>query len=65
MRFGLSLAAALALSASPLLAPSIGSLMITSMGWRHLFAALGGLAILDLALVAVAFAPKDNASLQS
>ena len=41
----------LVLSVSPLLAPSIGSVMVTSMGWRPLFAALLGLAVIDLALV--------------
>ncbi|MET0535004.1 MAG: multidrug effflux MFS transporter [Steroidobacter sp.] len=42
----------LVLSASPLLAPSIGSLMTISLGWRALFAALMVLAIIDVALVA-------------
>ncbi len=45
----------LVLSASPLFAPSIGSIMTTYMGWRPLFAALAVLAIIDVALVAYAF----------
>ncbi len=44
----------LVLSASPLLAPTIGSFMTLSMGWRALFAALMVLAIIDVVLVAVA-----------
>lgn len=44
----------LVLSASPLLAPSIGSLMTISLGWRALFGALMVLAIVDVALVAFA-----------
>jgi DHA1 family bicyclomycin/chloramphenicol resistance-like MFS transporter len=44
----------LVLSASPLLAPTIGSLMTVSLGWRALFAALVVLAIIDVALVAFA-----------
>lgn len=45
----------LVLSASPLFAPSIGSIMATYMGWRPLFAVLAVLAIIDVALVAYAF----------
>ena len=45
----------LVLSASPLLAPSIGSVMSTYMGWRPLFAVLAALAIIDIVLVAFAF----------
>jgi DHA1 family bicyclomycin/chloramphenicol resistance-like MFS transporter len=41
----------LVLSVSPLLAPSIGSLIATATSWRVIFAALAGLAIVDLALV--------------
>ena len=47
----------LVLSVSPLLAPSIGSLIVTSYSWRWIFASLIGLAVLDLALVAFAL-PK-------
>ena len=45
----------LVLSASPLLAPSIGSIMVMHMGWRPIFAALAGLAVIDIAIVALAF----------
>src|SRR5688500_10215086 len=41
----------LVLSVSPLLAPSIGSLIATVASWRAIFAALAVLAVLDLALV--------------
>ncbi|MDY6944516.1 MAG: multidrug effflux MFS transporter [Pseudomonadota bacterium] len=41
----------LVLSVSPLLAPSIGSLIATSASWRAIFAALAVLAIADFALV--------------
>jgi DHA1 family bicyclomycin/chloramphenicol resistance-like MFS transporter len=44
----------LVLSASPLLAPTIGSFMTISLGWRALFAALMVLALIDVALVAFA-----------
>jgi DHA1 family bicyclomycin/chloramphenicol resistance-like MFS transporter len=44
----------LVLSASPLLAPTIGSFMTVSLGWRALFAALMVLAVIDVALVALA-----------
>jgi DHA1 family bicyclomycin/chloramphenicol resistance-like MFS transporter len=44
----------LVLSASPLLAPTIGSFMTISLGWRALFAALMVLALVDFALVALA-----------
>lgn len=58
----------LVLSASPLLAPSIGSLMTTALGWRALFAALNVLAIIVLALVAFAvprnYAPDRTVSLR-
>lgn len=47
----------LVLSVSPLLAPSIGSLIVTSYSWRWIFASLACLAVLDLALVAFAL-PK-------
>jgi len=42
------------LSASPLLAPTIGSFMTVHLGWRVLFAALMVLALIDVALVALA-----------
>src|SRR6187431_353419 len=42
----------LVLSASPLLAPSIGSLLAGMWGWRMLFAALALLALVDVLLVA-------------
>jgi DHA1 family bicyclomycin/chloramphenicol resistance-like MFS transporter len=58
----------LVLSASPLLAPSIGSLMTMTLGWRALFAALNVLAIIDLALVAFAvprnYVPDRSVSLR-
>ncbi len=58
----------LVLSASPLLAPSIGSLMTVHMGWRALFAALAGLAVIDLALVAFVlprtYSPDRSVSLR-
>jgi len=44
----------LVLSASPLLAPTIGSFMTVHLGWRALFAALMVLALIDVALVALA-----------
>lgn len=44
----------LVLSASPLLAPTIGGFMAVSLGWRALFAALMVLAVIDIALVALA-----------
>lgn len=47
----------LVLSASPLLAPSIGSVLADLWGWRMLFAALAGLAVIDILLVAFAL-PK-------
>ncbi|MFL6550856.1 MAG: multidrug effflux MFS transporter [Povalibacter sp.] len=42
----------LVLSASPLLAPSIGSVLVGAFGWRTLFGVLAVLAVIDLALVA-------------
>jgi MFS transporter, DHA1 family, multidrug resistance protein len=42
----------LVLSASPLLAPSIGSLLATQWGWRPLFGVLSALAVIDVMLVA-------------
>lgn len=44
----------LVLSVSPLLAPSIGSLIAVSAGWRVIFASLAAIALLDLVLVAFA-----------
>lgn len=58
----------LVLSASPLLAPSIGSLIVAKVGWRPLFAALAGLAVVDVALTRFAlphaYAPDRSISLQ-
>lgn len=58
----------LVLSVSPLLAPSIGSLIATTVGWRAIFGALAVLAILDLALVAFAiprtYQPDPTVSLR-
>lgn len=45
----------LVLSASPLFAPSIGSVIVMHLGWRPVFAILAGLALIDIALVAFAF----------
>lgn len=42
----------LVLSVSPLLAPSVGSMMVGSWGWRSLFVALIIIALFDLLLVA-------------
>jgi DHA1 family bicyclomycin/chloramphenicol resistance-like MFS transporter len=42
----------LVLSASPLLAPSVGSLLASEWGWRMLFGVLSALALLDVVLVA-------------
>jgi DHA1 family bicyclomycin/chloramphenicol resistance-like MFS transporter len=42
----------LVLSASPLLAPSIGGLLAVHWGWRMLFGVLSGLAVIDVVLVA-------------
>lgn len=42
----------LVLSVSPMLAPSIGSLVITVWGWRTIFAILSGIALVDVALLA-------------
>lgn len=42
----------LVLSASPLFAPSIGSLLAGQWGWRMLFGVLSGLAVIDVILVA-------------
>jgi DHA1 family bicyclomycin/chloramphenicol resistance-like MFS transporter len=42
----------LVLSASPLLAPSIGGVLAEQWGWRMLFGVLAGLAVIDLLLVA-------------
>lgn len=58
----------LVLSVSPLLAPSIGSLITTVAGWRAIFAALAVLAIADLALVFFAiprtYSPDPSVSLR-
>lgn len=58
----------LVLSASPLLAPTIGSFMTVSLGWRALFAALMVLAVIDVALVALAiprtYKPDPSVSLR-
>lgn len=58
----------LVLSASPLLAPTIGSFMTISLGWRALFAALMALAVIDVALVAFAiprsYRPDPSVSLR-
>ncbi len=45
----------LVLSASPLFAPSIGSVIVTQLGWRPVFAILAVLALIDIVLVACAF----------
>lgn len=45
----------LVLSASPLLAPSLGSVIVTHLGWRPVFAMLGVLALIDIVLIACAF----------
>ncbi|MFC4311288.1 multidrug effflux MFS transporter [Steroidobacter flavus] len=58
----------LVLSVSPLLAPSIGSLIATIAGWRVIFAALAVLAIANLALVIFViprtYAPDPSVSLR-
>lgn len=58
----------LVLSVSPLLAPSIGSLITTVASWRAIFAALAVLAIVDLALVLFAiprtYQPDPSVSLR-
>jgi DHA1 family bicyclomycin/chloramphenicol resistance-like MFS transporter len=58
----------LVLSVSPLLAPSIGSLIATTASWRAIFAALAVLAIFDFALVLFAiprtYAPDPSVSLR-
>jgi DHA1 family bicyclomycin/chloramphenicol resistance-like MFS transporter len=58
----------LVLSVSPMLAPSIGSVMAIHMGWRPLFAALAALALVDVAIVLCAFprvyAPDTSVSLR-
>jgi len=58
----------LVLSVSPLLAPSIGSLIATFASWRVIFASLAALAILDLALVIFAiprtYSPDPSVSLR-
>jgi DHA1 family bicyclomycin/chloramphenicol resistance-like MFS transporter len=58
----------LVLSVSPLLAPSIGSLIATAASWRAIFAALAVLAIVDLALVVFAiprtYSPDPSVSLR-
>ena len=58
----------LVLSVSPLLAPSIGSLITTVSSWRAIFAALAVLAIVDLALVIFAiprtYSPDPSVSLR-
>jgi DHA1 family bicyclomycin/chloramphenicol resistance-like MFS transporter len=58
----------LVLSVSPMLAPSIGSVMTIHLGWRPLFAALAVLAVIDVAIVLFAFprayAPDASVSLR-
>ncbi|MBM0107357.1 multidrug effflux MFS transporter [Steroidobacter sp. S1-65] len=58
----------LVLSVSPLLAPSIGSVIATAASWRAIFAALAALAIIDLALVVFAiprtYSPDPSVSLR-
>jgi DHA1 family bicyclomycin/chloramphenicol resistance-like MFS transporter len=58
----------LVLSVSPLLAPSIGSLIATATSWRVIFAALAVLAVADLALVFFAiprtYSPDPSVSLR-
>ena len=58
----------LVLSVSPLLAPTIGSLITAVAGWRAIFAALAVLAIVDLALVMFAvprtYSPDPTVSLR-
>jgi DHA1 family bicyclomycin/chloramphenicol resistance-like MFS transporter len=57
----------LVLSVSPLLAPSIGSFIVTIWGWRSIFAILSVIALLDVALVAFvlphAYSPDPHVSL--
>ncbi|MFL5814973.1 MAG: multidrug effflux MFS transporter [Bdellovibrionia bacterium] len=57
----------LVLSVSPLLAPSIGSFIITVWGWRSIFAILSVIALVDVALIAFvlpnAYSPDPNVSL--
>lgn len=58
----------LVLSVSPLLAPSIGSLIVTVASWRAIFAVLAALAIANLALVIFAvprtYSPDPSVSLR-
>lgn len=58
----------LVLSVSPLLAPSIGSLIATIASWRAIFAALAVLAVVDFALVLFAiprtYSPDPSVSLR-
>jgi DHA1 family bicyclomycin/chloramphenicol resistance-like MFS transporter len=57
----------LVLSVSPLLAPSIGSFIITIWGWRSIFGILSAIALLDVALIAFAlpsaYSPDPGVSL--
>lgn len=58
----------LVLSVSPLLAPSIGSVIASAASWRAIFAVLAALAIIDLALVVFAiprtYSPDPSVSLR-
>ncbi len=49
----------LIIGVSPLLAPTIGSMVITALGWRALFWFLGGLALVTLVAIA-AFLPEGH-----
>jgi MFS transporter, DHA1 family, multidrug resistance protein len=57
----------LVLSVSPLLAPSVGSILVTAWGWRFLFGVLIALAACNLAVVAwlpVGYEPDRSVSLR-
>lgn len=47
----------LVLSASPLLAPTVGSLVVSAVGWRTIFGMLAALAVIDLILVKTSLPP--------
>ena len=49
----------LVLSVSPLFAPTIGSFVTTTIGWRWIFAILGGFAVFVMAIVAL-FLPEGH-----
>lgn len=50
----------LVLSASPLLAPTVGGLVVTQTGWRTIFGILSAMGVMDMLLVAFAL-PKGYA----